>query len=60
MNDEIMRAAAFAEFGGPEVLRVMELPAPQAEPRPGARTGEDRRGAAVRRGRPGWLDPAGG
>ncbi|MFC5821610.1 NADP-dependent oxidoreductase [Nonomuraea harbinensis] len=32
MNDEIMRAAAFAEFGGPEVLRVMELPAPQAGP----------------------------
>ncbi|TXK36264.1 NADP-dependent oxidoreductase [Nonomuraea sp. C10] len=27
-----MRAAAFAEFGGPEVLRVMELPAPQAGP----------------------------
>ncbi|WP_396990627.1 NADP-dependent oxidoreductase [Nonomuraea sp. C10] len=32
MNDEMMRAAAFAEFGGPEVLRVMELPAPQAGP----------------------------
>ncbi|MFG1947302.1 NADP-dependent oxidoreductase [Nonomuraea sp. NPDC048826] len=27
-----MRAAAFAEFGGPDVLRVMELPAPQAGP----------------------------
>ncbi|NUR85222.1 MAG: NADP-dependent oxidoreductase [Nonomuraea sp.] len=27
-----MRAAAFAEFGGPEVLRVMELEAPQAGP----------------------------
>ncbi|WP_327590952.1 NADP-dependent oxidoreductase [Nonomuraea sp. NBC_00507] len=27
-----MRAAAFAEPGGPEVLKVMELPAPQAGP----------------------------
>ncbi|MEV0593442.1 NADP-dependent oxidoreductase [Nonomuraea cavernae] len=27
-----MRAAAFAAFGGPEVLQVMELPAPQAGP----------------------------
>ncbi|WP_426445735.1 NADP-dependent oxidoreductase [Paenibacillus sp. S-38] len=27
-----MRAAAFASFGGPEVLRVMELPEPQAGP----------------------------
>ncbi|MGI5268233.1 NADP-dependent oxidoreductase [Nonomuraea sp. CA-218870] len=27
-----MRAAAFAEFGGPEVLKVMRLPAPQAGP----------------------------
>lgn len=32
MNDEMMRAAAFAEPGGPEVLRVTELPAPQAGP----------------------------
>ncbi|WP_442945897.1 NADP-dependent oxidoreductase [Nonomuraea sp. LPB2021202275-12-8] len=32
MSEEIMRAAAFAAFGGPEVLRVMELPAPQAGP----------------------------
>ncbi|MGP4095989.1 NADP-dependent oxidoreductase [Nonomuraea sp. KM90] len=29
---EVMRAAAFAEPGGPEVLKVMELPAPQAGP----------------------------
>ncbi|MFI6534454.1 NADP-dependent oxidoreductase [Nonomuraea sp. NPDC050547] len=29
---EVMKAAAFAEFGGPEVLKVMELPAPQAGP----------------------------
>ncbi|MFC4015794.1 NADP-dependent oxidoreductase [Nonomuraea purpurea] len=29
---ELMRAAAFAEPGGPEVLKVMELPAPQAGP----------------------------
>ncbi|MFI6907916.1 NADP-dependent oxidoreductase [Nonomuraea sp. NPDC050394] len=29
---DVMRAAAFAEFGGPEVLKVMELPAPQAGP----------------------------
>lgn len=27
-----MKAAAFSEFGGPEVLRVMELEAPQAGP----------------------------
>ncbi|MFI6324971.1 NADP-dependent oxidoreductase [Nonomuraea sp. NPDC050556] len=27
-----MRAAAFSEFGGPEVLRVMEVPTPQAGP----------------------------
>lgn len=30
--NEVMRAAAFAEPGGPEVLKVMELPAPQAGP----------------------------
>lgn len=30
MSEEMMRAAAFTAFGGPEVLRVMELPAPQA------------------------------
>ncbi|GAA4936600.1 NADPH:quinone reductase-like Zn-dependent oxidoreductase [Nonomuraea thailandensis] len=29
---ELMRAAAFAEPGGPDVLKVMELPAPQAGP----------------------------
>ncbi|MFG1971420.1 NADP-dependent oxidoreductase [Nonomuraea fuscirosea] len=29
---ELMRAAAFTEPGGPEVLKVMELPAPQAGP----------------------------
>ncbi|SEG79526.1 NADPH:quinone reductase [Nonomuraea solani] len=29
---EVMRAAAFTEPGGPEVLKVMELPAPQAGP----------------------------
>ncbi|SDL83799.1 NADPH:quinone reductase [Nonomuraea maritima] len=29
---ETMRAAAFEEPGGPEVLKVMELPAPQAGP----------------------------
>jgi len=27
---EVMRAAACAESGGPEVLKVMDLPAPQA------------------------------
>ncbi|MFB4293525.1 NADP-dependent oxidoreductase [Nonomuraea sp. ATR24] len=32
MSQEMMRAAAFSAFGGPEVLRVMELPAPQAGP----------------------------
>jgi NADPH:quinone reductase-like Zn-dependent oxidoreductase len=32
MSEEMMRAAAFTAFGGPEVLRVMELPAPQAGP----------------------------
>ncbi|MEO3873265.1 NADP-dependent oxidoreductase [Nonomuraea sp. B12E4] len=29
---EVMRAAAFTEPGGPEVLKVMEVPAPQAGP----------------------------
>ncbi|WP_262380237.1 NADP-dependent oxidoreductase [Nonomuraea sp. PA05] len=29
---ELMRAAAFTEPGGPEVLKVMEIPAPQAGP----------------------------
>ncbi|MFI6499938.1 NADP-dependent oxidoreductase [Nonomuraea typhae] len=29
---DVMKAAAFAEFGGPDVLKVMELPAPQAGP----------------------------
>ncbi len=32
MSEETMRAAAFTTPGGPEVLRVMELPAPQAGP----------------------------
>ncbi|MDT7804587.1 MAG: hypothetical protein QOI78_8020 [Actinomycetota bacterium] len=33
-----MKAAAFTEFGGPDVLRVLELPEPHAGPggsRPG-------------------------
>ncbi|MER6944526.1 NADP-dependent oxidoreductase [Nonomuraea sp. NPDC000554] len=30
--EEVMRAAAFASPGGPDVLQVMELPAPQAGP----------------------------
>ena len=53
-----MRAAAFAEPGGPEVLKVMELPAPQAGP------GEVRvrvRAAGVQpfdaAVRAGWLPP---
>ncbi|MFB9475188.1 NADP-dependent oxidoreductase [Nonomuraea salmonea] len=29
---DLMRAAAFTETGGPEVLKMMELPAPQAGP----------------------------
>ena len=28
-----MKAVGFTEFGGPEVVRVMELPEPQAGPR---------------------------
>ncbi|MGI5285372.1 NADP-dependent oxidoreductase [Nonomuraea polychroma] len=53
-----MRAAAFAEPGGPEVLKVMELPAPEAGPgqvrvrvRPAGVQPFD---AAVRAG---WLPP---
>ncbi|WP_433435882.1 NADP-dependent oxidoreductase [Nonomuraea sp. CA-141351] len=55
---EVMRAAAFAEPGGPEVLKLMELPAPQAGP------GEVRvrvRAAGVQpfdaAVRAGWLPP---
>ncbi|MBB6345952.1 NADPH:quinone reductase-like Zn-dependent oxidoreductase [Nonomuraea muscovyensis] len=32
MSEHTMRAAAFRTFGGPEVLQVMELPAPVAGP----------------------------
>lgn len=55
---EVMRAAAFAEAGGPEVLKLTELPAPQAGP------GEVRvrvRAAGVQpfdaAVRAGWLPP---
>ncbi|MEO3794909.1 NADP-dependent oxidoreductase [Nonomuraea sp. B10E15] len=55
---ELMRAAAFAEPGGPDVLKVMELPAPQAgqgEVRVRVRAaGVQPFDAAVRAG---WLPP---